>query len=116
EIKNVDVVIDYAFREANGEPFIDPWNGTKVPFDKATPTYRNITIRDVKAVNAEEAISFLGWPLANVENVILEDVSIEAENGAVFQYIDNLLLKNVKIKTTGESIKFIETPNKIIAQ
>ncbi|HLR31975.1 MAG TPA: hypothetical protein VK074_05760, partial [Fodinibius sp.] len=85
-------------------------------FEEATPRYRNITIRDVEAVGAEESISFLGWPLAHAQNVILQDVSIEAETGAVFQYIDNLLLKDVEIQTPGKSMKFKEVPNKIIQQ
>lgn len=113
EIENVGTVIDYALRKVTGEDYIDEWQKIRVPFEKATPRYRNITIRDVKAVNAEEAISFLGWPLAHAENIILENITISAETGAKFQYIDNLLLKDVEIKTPGQPLEFLEVSNKI---
>src|SRR5699024_1949017 len=116
DIKNAGTVIHYSLREVTGEDYVDPWTDEMIPFEEGTPRYRNITIRDVEAVGAEESISFLGWPLAHAQNVILQDVSIEAETGAVFQYIDNLLLKDVEIQTPGKSMKFKEVPNKIIQQ
>lgn len=112
EIKNVGTVIDYALREVDGQDYIDEWQKIRVPFEKATPRYRNITIRDVNAMDAEKAISFLGWPLAHVENIILEDIHIQSEEGATFQYIDNLLLKNVKIATPDKPMEFLEVSNK----
>ncbi|MDR8391953.1 glycoside hydrolase family 28 protein [Aliifodinibius sp. S!AR15-10] len=112
DIKNAGTVIHYALREANGEDYTDPWTEETIPFEKATPRYRNITIRDLEAIGAEESISFLGWPLAHAQNVILEDVSIEAETGAEFQYIDNLLLKNVYVDAPGQSMEFTGVPNR----
>lgn len=108
EIKNVGTVIDYALRKVTGDDYIDEWQEIKVPFEKATPKYRNLTIRNVKAVDAEEAISFLGWPLAHAENIILENIDIQAKEAGKFQYVDNLLLKNVNIKSAGGSLEYEE--------
>lgn len=113
EMENVGTVIDYALRKVTGEDYIDEWQEINVPFEKATPRYRNITIRNINAVDAEEAISFLGWPLAHAENIILEDIDIQSEKGAKFQYIDNLILKNVNIETAGMPFEFKEVTNKI---
>lgn len=112
EIKNVGTVIDYALRKVDGQDYVDEWQKIKVPFEKATPRYRNITIRNVKATASEKAISFLGWPLAHAENIILENVNIQAEKGAKFQYIDNLLLKSVKIETPDQPMEFLEVSNR----
>ncbi|HLR25225.1 MAG TPA: glycoside hydrolase family 28 protein [Fodinibius sp.] len=113
DIKNAGTVIHYSLREVTGEDYVDPWTDEMIPFEEATPRYRNITIRDVEAVGAEESISFLGWPLAHAQNVILEDISIQAETGAQFQYIDNLLLDNVEIEVPGNPMEFTEVPHKI---
>ena len=109
----VGTVIDYALREVNGEDYIDEWQKIKVPFAQATPRYRNITIRNVKASQSGKAISFLGWPLAHAENIILENISIQAKTGARFQYVDNLILKNVQVKSPGQPFEFKEVPHKI---
>jgi polygalacturonase len=102
EIHNARTVIDYAYREVNGEDYIDEWQKIKVPFGKATPRYRNITIRNLKATGAERSISFMAWPLAHAENIHLQDIAIESGSGANFQYVDNLVLDFVRI--AGEDI------------
>ena len=111
EIKNGDTAIEYSLRKVNGDDYIDEWQKLKVPFAKATPRYRNITIRDVKATNMKKAISFLGWPLAHAENVILEDVSIQATEAGLFQHVDNLILKNVHIDAQGKALEFVDVLN-----
>lgn len=106
KIGNSETVIDHALRSVDGKSYIDEWFKVEVPFEKATPRYRNITLRNIKAVRSARSISLLGWPLAHFENVILEDIMIGSDIGAQFQYIDNLLLKNVAIKTAGEPMRF----------
>jgi polygalacturonase len=113
EIKNAGTVIDYAYREVNGEDYIDEWQKTKVSFSQATPKYRNITIRNIKATDASAAISFMAWPLAHAENIIFENISIEARSGANFQHVDNLILDRVEIKTKGGPMEFKSVNNLI---
>jgi polygalacturonase len=113
KIDKVGTVIDYALREVDGNDYVDEWQKIKVAFSQATPKYRNITIRNVQATQSEKAISFLGWPLAHAENILLENISIEAKTGARFQYVDNLFLRQVRIKTSGPAFDFKEVQNKM---
>lgn len=102
QINNAGTVIDYAFREVSGDDYTDEWQKIRVPFGKATPRYRNITISNVKATAASKSISFTAWPLAHAENIRLENISIEAQFAPVFQYVDNLVLDSVEV-TAKES-------------
>lgn len=113
EIEDVETVIDYSLREVNGTDYVDEWQKVVVPFAKATPKYRNITIRNVKATQSGKAISFLAWPLAHAENIILENISLEAKTGARFQYVDNLFMKNVIVKSSGKPFEFKGIQNKV---
>ncbi|SKB68735.1 glycoside hydrolase family 28 protein [Dyadobacter psychrophilus] len=111
DIRNGDVAIDYALRKVTGEDYIDEWQKIKVPFENATPKYRNITIRNVTAANMKKAITFLGWPLAHAENIVLQDVSIQAQEAGSFEYVDNLLLKNVNVESKGKALEFFNVVN-----
>ena len=111
EIKNGAVAVDYSLRKVDGKDYVDEWQMIQVPFEKATPKYRNITIRDIKATNMKKAVSFLGWPKAHAENVLFQDVYLQAEQAGIFQYIDNLVLKNVTIESPGNSVQFLDIVN-----
>jgi polygalacturonase len=113
EIKNASIVIDYAYREVSGEDYIDEWQKIKVSFAQATPKYKNITIRNVKATDAATAISFTAWPMAHAENIIFENVFIEAKSGGNFQCVDNLVLDRVEIKAEGGPVEFKSVNNLI---
>jgi polygalacturonase len=111
DIQNGGTAIDYALRKVNGDDYIDEWQKIAVPFAKATPRYRNITIRNVKAAGMKKAIAFLGWPLAHAENIWLENISLDAQQAGEFQYVDNLVLKNVEVKAPGKALQFTEVTN-----
>lgn len=113
EIKNASTVIDYAYREVNGEDYTDEWQKIKVSFTQATPKYRNITIRNIKATEAATAISFMAWPLAHAENIIFENIFIESKSGASFQYVDNLVLDRVEVDAKGSPMEFKSVNNLI---
>jgi polygalacturonase len=113
EIKNAGTVIDYAYREVSGEDYVDEWQKIKVSFARATPKYRNITIRNIKATDAAAAISFTAWPRAHAENIIFENISIEAKSGASFEYVDNLVLDRVEIKAENGPMDFKAVSNLI---
>jgi len=111
EIKNGVTAIEYSLRKVNGQDYMDEWQQIQIPFEKATPRYRNITIQNVRASNMKKALSFQGWPLAHVENVIFQDIQIQAEDAGVIRFVDNLVLKNVKIDTSGKPLEILDTPN-----
>lgn len=104
DIKNAGTVIDYALRHADGQEYIDEWQKIVVPFEQATPRYRNITIRNIQAATSQKAISFLGWPLAHAENVWLENIHVQAQQAGKIQYVDNLMLKKVVIDAPQQKL------------
>lgn len=111
EIRNGGTAIDYALRKVNGDDYVDEWQKIVVPFAMATPRYRNITIRNVNAKDMKKAIAFLGWPLAHAENVLLENVILQAQQAGEFQYVDNLILTNVQVTAPGKALQFTEVTN-----
>jgi polygalacturonase len=113
EIKNGGTAIDYALRKVNGDDYIDEWQKIVVPFAEATPRYRNITIRNVNATRMKKGITFLGWPLAHAENVLLQNVFVQADEAGALQYIDNLILKNVRVEAGGKELQFTGITNMV---
>jgi polygalacturonase/outer membrane protein assembly factor BamB len=59
------------------------------------PTLRNITYRDVTCEGAGAAVSMNGSSHQPIENVTLENISIRANSGMSFNWIDGLKLINV---------------------
>jgi polygalacturonase len=51
------------------------------PFSEETPVFRNITIKNLTCKGALQAIFLQGLPEQNLENIILENIEIEADNG-----------------------------------
>jgi formylglycine-generating enzyme required for sulfatase activity len=62
------------------------------------PTFRTIGIRNVTCTGARAAAHIVGLPEQPIENLTLEDVSLEAETGLRCEYVDglNLIRANVK--------------------
>ncbi len=83
-----------------------------VPVDETTPQFRNIDIKNVVCSGAGRAVFFNGLPEMNVKNISLENIFIQADNGAVISETDGVTLKNVQIvPKSGEPIVFKNTKN-----
>ena len=68
------------------------------PVTATTPKYRNIVLRNVKGTSSKAAGVIVGLPESHLENVLLENVEIEAEGtGLEIRNAKNVELKNVKI-------------------
>ena len=68
------------------------------PADARTPVWRNIRIKNVTATHIDEAGLLMGLPEMPMENITLENVSIEAKKPMRVGYTHGLTLKNVQIK------------------
>ena len=68
-----------------------------VPADKATPVFRNITIRNLKARNCDSAGSLIGLNESPLRNLTLENVDIEAVNAFTVRNATGLKFNNVKV-------------------
>lgn len=67
------------------------------PVDETTPQFRDIHISNVACRGARRAMLFNGLPEMNVENVVVENTSIQARTGAQINESTDVVLRNVKI-------------------
>ena len=75
-----------------------PANDTAQAVTDTTPRFRNITIRNLSATSSKYAGFIVGLPESAVENVLLENVSIAAEQtGLEIRNARGVKLKNVKV-------------------
>jgi polygalacturonase len=75
-----------------------PTNDVALPVTDTTPKYRNITLRNITATSSKYAGVIVGLPESAIENVLLENVTITAEEtGLEFRHAKGVQLKNVKI-------------------
>lgn len=83
-----------------------PATDTAQPVTATTPKYRNITIRNLTATSSKDAGFIVGLPESQIENVLLENVKIDAERaGLEIRNAKGVQLKNVKVTAKkGEPI------------
>lgn len=70
---------------------------TEVPPPLGTPIFRNITVRNLTARECFSAGRIIGLSEAPIENLRLENVSIEAQQGFTIRQTTGLQFKNVKL-------------------
>lgn len=77
-----------------------PANDEAQPVTDTTPKYRNITIRNLTATSSKSAGVIVGLPESHIENVVLENVTIAAEQGGLeLRHAKAVVFKNVKVAT-----------------
>lgn len=77
-----------------------------------TPVFRNIVIEDVVCKGAKRAVYFNGLPEMKIQNVSLNNIRMQAQQGAFFRYTDGLVLNNVVIDAAeGGSMNFADVDN-----
>lgn len=83
-----------------------PATDTAQPVTETTPKYKNITIRNLTATSSRSAGVIVGLPESHIENVLLENVTITAEQGGLeVRNAKGVTFKNVKITAKkGEPI------------
>lgn len=64
-----------------------------------TPQFKNITIKNVNCKGALLGIQLQGLPEMNLENVVLENIRMEAENGMTCGDAKNIKIKNLTLIT-----------------
>lgn len=79
----------------------------QVPEDLGTPYIRDITIRNIKAVDSEVAISIGGRKNQPAGAFVLEDIEITARKAGVIKNAENWVFRNVRIQTEdGSKVRF----------
>lgn len=67
------------------------------PPELATPVFRNIVVRNLRAVDCESAGKIVGLAESPLDGLRLEDVSIEARKDFVVEHTRNLEFLNVRV-------------------
>lgn len=75
-----------------------PATDTAQPVTDTTPKYRNITIRNLTATSTRAAGVIVGLPESQIKNVLLENVTIAAEQGGLeVRHAKGVTFKNVLV-------------------
>ncbi|MGC3956837.1 MAG: glycoside hydrolase family 28 protein [Verrucomicrobiota bacterium] len=86
-----------------------PATDTAQPVTDTTPKYKNITIKNLAATSSKAAGVIVGLPESHIENVLLENVTIAAEQGGLeIRHAKGVTFKNVKV-TAKKGEPFIVT-------
>ena len=90
-----------------------PANDATQPVTATTPRYRNLTLRNLTATSSKYAGLIVGLPECAIENVLLENVNITAEQtGLEIRHARGVRLRNVKI-SPKEGKPFIVSDAKV---
>jgi polygalacturonase len=71
------------------------------PVTEETPVFRNIYVKDVVCNGAEKAIFVRGLPEMNVQNIVMENMTLQAKEGLDMTEGSGIALKNVTVYTTN---------------
>jgi polygalacturonase len=93
------------------ESGIDGQSPALLPVTDETPQFKNISIRNVNCKGALLGIQLQGLPEMNLENIVLENIQMEAENGMVCSDAKNVKIKNLSLKT--KNLPIIELKNSV---
>lgn len=70
-----------------------------LPVTEETPQFKNICIRNVNCKGALQGIFLQGLPEMNLENILLENIKMEADYGMICTDAKNVTIKNLALKT-----------------
>lgn len=69
------------------------------PVDETTPVFRNFNISNVYCSGAEKGIFLRGVPEMHVQNIVLENMVIQADKGIDVQEASNITFRNIRLET-----------------
>ncbi len=75
---------------------------TMVPVTEETPSFKNIFMKNIKVLDSETAVFFMGLPEMNLKNVSLENATFQTKKGITVIDADGITLKNVKVIASND--------------
>lgn len=82
------------------------------PVSEETPLFRNISIKNLTCKGASQAIYLQGLPELNLENIIFENIDIEADNGLTSIDANGISIKGMRLITKNlPALNFINSLN-----
>jgi hypothetical protein len=89
---------------------------TPVPPELGLPVFRNIVVRNLTAKDCESAGRIAGLPETPLQNLRLENVTIEAKKGFVIEHTVGLQFENVKLNGQPLKASSFQTVSKAAAR
>ncbi len=74
------------------------------PVTEETPQFKNISIKNIEIKGAHEAVFLQGLPEMNLENIVLDNLLIEADKGFTIIDAKGVSISHVKITTKAPQI------------
>ena len=74
------------------------------PVTEETPSFKNISIKSIRAIGSQKAAFFMGLPEMSLKNVSLENAVFEVEEGITAIDVDGLELTNVKVLSKNAAL------------
>jgi polygalacturonase len=68
------------------------------PVSERTPTIRNVSISNVRINKADQAIAFLGLEERSIENIRINGVNVNANQGIFGEYATDIDLSDIRIR------------------
>lgn len=85
-----------------------------VSVTEATPSFRNIYMKNINVSGSKTAAFFQGLPEMNLQNIVLQDAVIEAEEGITLIDAADITFKNVQLKLKDDVAMTIYNGNEIV--
>lgn len=106
----------YSGRSASED--LDAGGGTDLPkllpVTEETPQFRNISIKNVNCKGAMLGIQLQGLPEKNLENITLENIKIEADQGMVCNDAKNVKISNLTLSTKKTPVASFQNCSEVI--
>jgi polygalacturonase len=71
---------------------------TPVPVTEATPSFRNIHMKNIRVAQSHTAAIFQGLPEMNLQNITLENATFDTREGITLSDSDGIALRNVTLR------------------
>jgi hypothetical protein len=81
------------------------------PVTEETPSFRNISMKNIRATGSRKAAFFMGLPEMSLKTVSLENAVFEAEEGITAIDADGLKLTNVRILSKDVALTLYNSKN-----
>ena len=88
--------------------------GNLLPVTEETPQFRNIFIRNIDCKGALLGIQLQGLPEMNLENVELENIRMEADNGMTCSDAKNVKIKNLTLITKKAPVVVFKNSSNVV--
>ncbi|HVS96828.1 MAG TPA: glycosyl hydrolase family 28 protein [Puia sp.] len=97
-----DIIMDSVSEGISIDMYYDGHDTATRPVTVETPFFRNIRYFNIIGHHLKQAIEIHGLPEAPVDGITLENIFIDAAEGADCEYVHGLVMDNVNLNTKGQ--------------